>query len=80
MPKAKTIDRIALTLSHSTHLRRRINCFRAIPNEPIRNSPPDIDTETTPHVFGRSARRGGAKTEKMKNETDTKIYKREGTE
>ena len=53
MPKAKTIDRIALTLSHSTHLRRRINCWMTVPNEPIRNSPPDIDSETTPHAIFR---------------------------
>ena len=44
MAKAKTIDRVALTLSHSALLRNRNSKGNTdVPNEPTNDIPPDID-------------------------------------
>lgn len=52
MPKAKTIDRLALTMSHSTHLRRRIS-NNTVPDEPISGiSPDDIPPDIDIHALG----------------------------
>ena len=43
MPKAKTIDRLALTLSHSEHLRKKFNSFSPVKNKTVKDFPPDFD-------------------------------------
>lgn len=53
MPKAKTIDRIALTLSHSNHLRKRSHNDNSVPNKPMRDIPPDdIPPDIDIHALG----------------------------